>query len=82
MRAIERLEEIEKLCIPSGNPTSRYFDNSDKKWLIERVKKLTEALEFYADGDDYKNKPIVEVDLYGRSLPFGSVARKALQEDE
>lgn len=45
MNAEERIKEIKKLQIPSGNPTSRLFSDSDKKYLIDRIEHLTHALE-------------------------------------
>lgn len=41
----ERMDEIEKLNIPSGNPTYRAFNEGDKTYLLTRVRTLTEALE-------------------------------------
>ncbi len=45
----------------------------DHYWLLNRVKRLTEALEFYADGN-YR-----EINGYGNTE--GYIARKALANE-
>jgi len=42
----ERLAEIEKLEVPSGNPTYFQFSRREKEWLVDRVKRLESALQW------------------------------------
>lgn len=74
MKPGERLKDIED-----------NFDNMsffDKDWLITRVKKLTEALEFYRDGH-WNGDVCNEKDLLTSTAKWhqGEIARKALEEE-
>lgn len=75
MTPAERLEAIEKQMKDGWSP-----EETDQEWLINRVKRLTEALEFYENEDNHGvgdfvwNKSKVEKDL-------GEVARKALEQE-
>lgn len=75
MKPGERLKDIED-----------NFDNMsffDKDWLISRVKKLTEALEFYRDGHWNGDLANGETFLTEKNLTWhqGDIARKALEEE-
>lgn len=45
----------------------------DVGWLINRVKRLTEALEHYADASQYEDR--------GLGVTNESIARKALEDE-
>lgn len=49
MKASDKLKEIEKLQVPSGNPTYRMFNESDKQFLLDLLRIRTEALETIAN---------------------------------
>lgn len=70
----ERLKEIEKLCVPSGNPTYRCFSESDKIWLIDRVKELEQR-------EKQLTRALEEISME-TNVYFGNIARKALKGEE
>jgi hypothetical protein len=52
----ERLKEIEE-CIADIRQDSIFsLPLKDCQWLVNRVKRLTEALEIISDGDNWKNE--------------------------
>lgn len=72
----QRLEEIEEQWSATRD--------LDKIWLITRVKKLTEALEFYAGKGKYNwfSGGMEGDGEEGYSGHMGDLARKALKESE
>lgn len=64
------------------------LENKDTQWLINRVKRLTEALEFYSDPRFYRPDGAVDVqpDLINEGkftwkIDTGQIARKALENE-
>lgn len=76
MNPSERIKNIETKSIDGdGCLLSEYYDVA---WLIARCKKLTEALEFYADESTYENWYIHGSVLYEEKA---EIARKALESE-
>jgi hypothetical protein len=81
---MNRLEEIEK-DFNTVNPKSNTMNimKDDGYWLIARVKKLTEVLEYYAKVENYIPNGFYN-GIYPRfeiMVDSGSKARKALQHE-
>lgn len=85
MKPSDRLKEIEHIF--SVYPRS--VISEEMKWLIARVETLTEALEFYADKNNWEK--IDGNSLWASNLKIqdcayfnagGGRARKALEGDE
>lgn len=72
MKPSERLKEIEQKGIHYDERNPLMFSGEHKDWLIARVKRLTEALEYYNTEYYYKlgNHPDIKI------------ARKALEGEE
>lgn len=80
----DRLKEIEAKSTghPNTDYSEMYLDENDKKYLIARVKRLTEALEWYESNGSFGYYPCESMpdDYEGKDL--SSIARKALEEHD
>lgn len=78
----QRLDDIENMFCEFSSLKNYTVDRDKFKWLLDRVKTLTTALEFYAIRARYEWSS--NGGLLGESLisDSGSIARKALTEDE
>ena len=88
----ERLEEIKKELELDWSDISYVVNQDDVKWLINLVEKLEqqnkryrEALEFYADENNYREQELKGI-VPPRPITFkpilhdyGSIARQALE---
>lgn len=80
MKPKERLKEIEEYINPL---TGRLFPpTSEVEWLINRVHRLTNALEYYSNDKNFKWK--YKVDPTGSHVELditNDIARKALEDE-
>jgi len=79
----ERLKEIEERA--NGDSAYDICPLSDRAWLINRVKVLTQALEFYADYSNYEVDNMIshehDITCYSpMHEPITYIARKALND--
>ncbi len=90
MSPSERLKEIERLgTIPGGECYACGVRSEEQKWLIDRIRKLEKALEFYAKGEhqskhlsDFNWQEPEGYDVYSANecIENGLVARQALEK--
>jgi len=85
MKPSERIKEIETNGLDTNHPD----DWNEVTWLIARVKRLEEALEFYANGwiqqaSHLDKKGLIHTRYTNLVIKndAGEVARKALEGDE